>query len=78
VFEGITARVRSLAEIPTRWPRAPESKTFKLEIRQATHGSKRNRYRILFCIEEEPESVVRIYAIRHSARQLMQAHEFEA
>ena len=77
VAEGIYARIRSLAEFPARWPLARESKKLNFDIRQAFHGNKQNGYRILFRIYEEPEKLVCILTVRHSARRQLKARELK-
>jgi plasmid stabilization system protein ParE len=46
-FEGLVDAVNSLANFPSRCALAPESKTFKQEIRQLLYS----HYRILYTIE---------------------------
>ena len=53
--------LESLRNFPARCPLAPESRTFKSEIRHLISGT----YRILFRIEDE---TVRILYFRHTAR----------
>lgn len=71
-YSGLLQAIASLAEFPTRCPRARESHRFNREIRQLLYGTGATAYRILFTIIEpgdlgdEPE--VRVLHIRHAAQ----------
>lgn len=60
-YFGLTEVIESLQNFPARCPLAPESRTFKSEIRHLIFG----KYRILFRIEDE---TVYILHVRHSSR----------
>jgi len=60
--------VESLEIMPARCHLAPESKTWKREIRELLHGKRRGIYRILFEIRGDTVYVVKI---RHGARRLL-------
>ena len=51
-----TAITKSLATMPTAFPRAPESDQFEDEIRQMIAG----RYRVLFTIKEKRVHVLHV------------------
>jgi plasmid stabilization system protein ParE len=71
-FDGLLDVVDSLSSMPKRCPIAPESAIVGTEIRCLLY---RKYYRILYCIEGE---IVRIYHIRHTARQYLSKEEFLA
>lgn len=48
--------IRSLAELPERYPLAPENDEFKVEVRQMTF----QRYRILYTIKNETVAVLHV------------------
>ena len=75
-FDGLLEAVLSLEEMPQRCARAPESDTLGVELRELLYGRRSGLYRIVFRIDEEPEPVVRVVAIRHGARESMQPEEF--
>ncbi len=55
----------SLDHFPERCPLAPESKFFRLEIREIFHGRRQYKYRILFTVSEKE---VQVLHVRHGAR----------
>ena len=55
----------SLDTFPERCPLAPESKSFKQEIREIFHGRRQHKYRILFTVSENE---VHVLHVRHGAR----------
>ncbi len=61
--------VHSLESMPDRCHLAPESKTWKREIRELLHGKRRGVYRILFEIRAKTVFVLRV---RHGARRLLE------
>ncbi len=67
-FEALWLTIDSLAEMPRRCGKAPESRKFRRDIRQRVFG----RYRILFLIEDDE---VRIIHIRHGARRPLEPGE---
>ena len=58
---GLRRRLKTLASMPRRCPRAPEDGLDGLEIRHLIHG----RYRIIFAIDGR---TVVILQVRHGAR----------
>ena len=58
---GLRRRLKTLAAMPRRCPRAPEDGLDGLEIRHLIHG----RYRIIFAIDDP---TVVILQVRHGAR----------
>ena len=60
--------VNSLETMPERCHLAPESMTWKREIRELLHGKRRGVYRILFEIRGDTVYVLRV---RHGARRLL-------
>ena len=64
-FNSIYDTVESLELFPERCPLAPESRFFDREIREAFHGRRQYKYRILFTVTE---SKVHILHVRHGAR----------
>jgi plasmid stabilization system protein ParE len=69
-YEGLMKAFRSLEKNPLRCPPAPESAFFEEEIRQLIYG----KYRILFTVEGETVSVLRI---RHSAQEYLKPEDDE-
>lgn len=63
---GITQAINSLANFPERCPLSPESDAFDIAVRQLLHGKKPHVYRILFTIEENTVSILRV---RHTRQQ---------
>lgn len=63
-YFDLEQRIESLKNSPARCPLAPESRTFKREIRQLIFG----KYRILFRIDDE---TVHVMHIRHSSQQML-------
>ena len=64
-FNNIYDTIGSLELFPERCPLAPESRFFDREIREAFHGRRQYKYRILFSVSER---AVHILHIRHGAR----------
>ena len=64
-FNSIYDTIGSLEMFPERCPLAPESKFFNCEIREAFHGRRHYKYRILFTVTE---AEVHILHVRHGAR----------
>ena len=65
-FNSIYETIASLEMFPERCPLAPESKFFfNCEIREAFHGRRYHKYRILFTVTQKE---VHILHVRHGAR----------
>ena len=64
-FNSLYDTIGSLETFPERCPLAPESKFFNREIRQAFHGRRQHKYRILFTVVENE---VHVLHVRHGAR----------
>jgi plasmid stabilization system protein ParE len=64
-YNGLMDVILSLDLFPERCPIAPERKFLNREIRQAFHGRRYNKYRILFTITE---NTVHVLHVRHGAR----------
>jgi plasmid stabilization system protein ParE len=64
-LDSIHDTIGSLEILPERCPLAPESRSFKQEIREIFHGRRQNKYRILFIVTENE---VHILHVRHGAR----------
>ncbi|MHB8303085.1 MAG: type II toxin-antitoxin system RelE/ParE family toxin [Acidobacteriaceae bacterium] len=60
-WNGLIDQVLSLEKLPRRCPIIPEQKYFEHEMRHLIYAS----HRIVFCIEENTVTIVRIY---HGAR----------
>jgi plasmid stabilization system protein ParE len=58
---GLRKRLKTLASMPRRCPRAPEDGLDGLEIRHLVHG----QYRVIFAIDS---NTVVILQVRHGAR----------
>ena len=60
-YVGIVETIYSLAQMPKRWPQAPEASKLKLDIRNALFGiSSRPTHRILFEVDGETVNVFRV------------------
>ena len=57
--------MHSLEDFPRRCPIAPESKFFRLEIRQMLFGKHSGIYRVLFTVHKDE---VHVLYVRHCAR----------
>jgi plasmid stabilization system protein ParE len=64
-FNSIYQTIGSLELFPERCPLAPESRFFDREIREAFHGRRQYKYRILFTVTE---GEVHILHVRRGAR----------
>jgi plasmid stabilization system protein ParE len=78
-FNAIIDSMRSLQEMPSRCPIAPESEDLDAEIRLLLDGRKNRAYKIYFAIELETSSsgVVRIFHVRHWARRAASLNELQ-
>ncbi len=79
-YQGLEAAIRSLAEMPTRCPLAPEAKKLRREMRQLLYGKRTGVYRIIFRVEEKAEDspLVRILHIRHGSRDRLRIEDLES
>jgi len=65
-YAGIAAAIRSLAEAPERYPRAQESESAAIELRQVHYGlGHRPTHRAVFTIRENTVVILRV---RHLAQ----------
>jgi plasmid stabilization system protein ParE len=64
-FNSLYDKIDSLEMFPERCPLAPESQFFSAEIREAFHGRRQHKHRILFTVTEDE---VHILHVRHGAR----------
>lgn len=70
-FKGLVETAKSLENFPNRYPIAPESRSFFIEIRQLLHGKGKQQYRIIFGVsvdERTDEDIVLIYRIRNASQ----------
>ena len=67
-FNGLAEVFETLEKSPQRCPLAPESRFFNEEIRQAFHGRRQHKYRILFTVRNDK---VLILHVRHGARKAL-------
>ena len=67
-FNSLYDTFGSLEMFPERCPLAPESQFFSVEIRQAFHGRRQHKYRVLFTVTE---AEVHILHVRHGARRAL-------
>jgi plasmid stabilization system protein ParE len=67
-FNGLEEAIEELAEHPTRWPFARESREFDEPVRQLLYGKSPHVYRVLFIVSG---NVVYILHIRHGARRAL-------
>jgi plasmid stabilization system protein ParE len=65
-YAGLTRAIRSLRQNPLRCGRAHESGKFSFDLREMLFGSRRQKHRILFTLEDD---LVVVLHIRHSSRQ---------
>lgn len=75
-YRQVIAAMKSLAEMPTRCPLAPESEILGMELRQLLHGKRRSIYRIVFRILEESREV-HVLTVRHGARKPLTDEEMQ-
>ncbi|MGH6905146.1 MAG: type II toxin-antitoxin system RelE/ParE family toxin [Geminicoccaceae bacterium] len=64
-LEGIRRAIDALGEMPSRCPVARDGFGPDIVVRQLFYGRRRNRYRILFTVQED---TVQILHVRHGAR----------
>ena len=64
-LRGLYGAVTTLERFPTRCGLAPETESFKEDIRQLLHGRGRHKYRVLFTILR---GTVYVLHVRHAAR----------
>lgn len=78
-FNGILRTIWSLEEMPGRCQVAPESADVGQEVRLLLHGQKNRAYKIYFAIQcETPTTgIVRVFHVRHWARERLSASELE-
>lgn len=78
-FNGMIAAIASLGEMPARCSLAPEAEELGHEVRLLLHGRRNRTYKIYFDIRYETSSggVVRVFHIRHWARQPLTQEELE-
>ena len=82
-FNGLFPVIYDLEQFPGRYPTAPESAEVGMEIRQRLYGRGKSIYRILYTIAPEQitaayEGSVRIFHIRHSARDRLTVEELSS
>ena len=65
-YNGLVAKLLSLANDPTRCPLARKDHLFPFEVREVLYGKQRKNHRALFTIHKQ--SVV-ILHVRHTAQQ---------
>lgn len=76
-YEGLLHAVFSLEVSPRRCPTAPESEMLGREIKQLIYGNRKQTYCIFFEIFDD-EKIVRIYRIRHTARNWLTNEDLDA
>ena len=64
-FRNLMNSIATLQDKPKRCALARENDNFPEEIRQLIYGKSRNKYRIIFTVQEQ---IVYILYIRHSAQ----------
>ena len=76
---GLMDALASLAEMPERCPLAPEADILGAPVRQLLYGKRTGIYRIIFRIEENAtrRPVVRVLAIRHCARRILEPADLD-
>jgi toxin ParE1/3/4 len=67
-FNSLQDAIDGLATLPRRCPLAPEAKGKTRELRHLLYGKKPHVYRVIYEIDES-QRMVRIFHVRHSARQ---------
>lgn len=66
---GLLDAIATLRRNPERFALAPESESFRAEIRQMLYGKRRGIYRILYAIRGKAVVILRI---RHGARRFLE------
>jgi plasmid stabilization system protein ParE len=64
---GIEQAIKSLCEMPSQFPLAPEAEKLQFPIHQGHYGKRSGVYRLIFRIVEEAKEV-HVLAVRHGAR----------
>jgi hypothetical protein len=65
-YSGFQNLLSSLDENPQRYPLAPESRRFPIELRHVNYGSgRRTTHRVIFAIRAD---AVVVYAVRHASQ----------
>ena len=64
-FQGLRDAISSLHQSPRRCALAPENQAFRFEVRQLLYGKKPHAYRVIFTVDDETVTVLRV---RHGRR----------
>src|SRR5262245_37397247 len=64
-FNGITRAMRSLANKPQRYSKAPESAFYTFDLLELLYGRRKTKHRVLFRIHKD---LVLVLRIRHAAQ----------
>jgi plasmid stabilization system protein ParE len=67
-LNGLEEAIAGLAQLPTRWPLARESRDFDEPVRQLLYGKSPHFHRVLFIVRAD---VVHVLHVRHGARQAL-------
>jgi len=69
-FNGITATIRTLEDMPHRCPFAEESKELGREVRLLLYGKRNRQYKVFYSIQKKTRSTgtVQVLHVRHWAR----------
>jgi len=69
-FNGITAAIRTLEDMPHRCPVAEESKELGREVRLLLYGKRNRQYKVFYSIQKKTRSTgtVQVLHVRHWAR----------
>lgn len=70
--DGILRAIRTLDQLPQRFPLSPESEWYGNNLRELYYGKRRNTYRIMFKIEG---NVVYVLRIRHGRQDYLNPSE---
>lgn len=72
-LDGLRRTIATLAKTPRRCAKAAEHRRFDFELYELRYGTRRNKHRILFRVENNEVIVVHL---RHSARRNLRKGDF--
>jgi plasmid stabilization system protein ParE len=78
-FNGISATIQTLEDMPGRSPVAYESEDLGVEVRVLLYGHRYRKYKVYYSIQDERLSrgPVRVFHVRHWARKRLTSAEVQ-
>jgi plasmid stabilization system protein ParE len=76
-FNGIVDAIRTLEDMPGRFPVADVSEELGQEVRLLLYGRRNRKYKVYYSIQQETPSTgtVRVFHVRHWARKSLSTDE---